>query len=52
MFSLFVTDLVGITVGGPDGDRDKCTDSHTLFVNLNYYKNWIKKEMRKNLNSC
>jgi len=45
-------DLVGITVSAPDGNDDGCTDSHTTFANLNYYKNWIKKKMHKVLNSC
>ena len=42
--------LTGVTSGAPVGD-DGCTSDYTVFTNIAFYEDWIKK-MTENFKTC
>jgi len=49
----FGSGLIGLTAAATvDSDNDPCTNGYSIFSNLNYYKDWILKNMRGSLKTC
>jgi len=49
----FSSGFSGITAAATvDSADNPCTNGHSIFTNLNYYKGWIEDNMRRDLSTC
>ena len=53
LYFILLTGLTGLTAAATvDSKNDPCTNGYSFFTNLNYYRSWMKCNMRGPMATC